>query len=104
MKDFQSIFFIIALAVLSYSPMIRSSNTIESKYLEYLHRYINDSNSFNHFYRRILQEIRHHRIIDTVTSPINLSKILLHDYNEDYLKTSVDYPFPVGYVSQDIFF
>lgn len=103
MRDFRLIVLVVGLIVLSYSPMINSLTSIESKFLEYLHQNINDSSSLNHFYRRILQEIRHHRIIDTVTSPINISKILLHDYNEEYLKYSVEI-FPRRNTHRDICF
>ncbi len=58
-------------------------------FLDLIHQNINDSISLNNFYRIILQQIRHHRIIDTVYSPINISKIRFNDYNEEYLKTSV---------------
>jgi hypothetical protein len=85
MWDFRIGFLIIYLQVISSS----SSSSIDLVFLDLIHRNISDYTSLNHFYRNILQDVRHHRIIDTVYSPINVSKIRLNDYNETYLKNSV---------------
>lgn len=69
--------------------IIVSASSIDSIFLNLIHRNLSDSASLNNFYRNILQDVRHHRIIDTVYSPINISKIRLNDYNEEYLKNSV---------------
>jgi hypothetical protein len=71
------------------SSIIVSSSSIDSIFLDLIHQNISDYTSLNNFYRNILQDVRHHRVIDTVSSPINLSKIRLNDYNEEYLKNSV---------------
>jgi len=71
------------------SSIIVSSSSIDKTFLELIHRNISDYTSLNNFYRNILQDVRHHRIIDTVYSSINISKIRLNDYNEEYLKNSV---------------
>jgi hypothetical protein len=84
MWDFRIGFLIIYLQVIS-----SSSSSIDLVFLDLIHRNISDYTSLNHFYRNILQDVRHHRIIDTVYSPINVSKIRLNDYNETYLKNSV---------------
>jgi hypothetical protein len=77
------------LFLIIYSLIIVSSVSIDSIYLNLIHRNISDYASLNDFYRNILQDVRNHRSIDTVYSPINVSKIRLNDYDENYLKTSV---------------
>ncbi|CAF1438551.1 unnamed protein product, partial [Adineta steineri] len=65
-----------------------SSLSIESLYLDLIHRNLSDYTSLNNFYRSILQDVRHHRLIDTVQSPINVSRIKSGNYDEEYLKHS----------------
>jgi hypothetical protein len=72
-----------------YSSIIVSSLTIDSIFLDLVHRNISDNTSLNNFYRTILRDVRHHRAIDTVRSPINVSRIRSNNYNEDYLITAV---------------
>lgn len=72
-----------------YSSIIVSSSTIDSIFLDFIHRNISDYASLNDFYRNILQDVRQHRTIDIVHSPIDVSKIRLNNYNEEYLKNSV---------------
>ncbi len=79
----------VVFSIISSSIIVSSSSSIDSAFLDLIHRNISDYTSLNHFYRNILQDVRHHRIIDTVYSPINVSKIRLNDYNETYLKNSV---------------
>lgn len=94
MRDLQLIFSVIVVLHLHDLPMITSlSSSMDSTFLQIIHRKINDTNSLNSFYRRILQELRQHRIIDTVTSPINVSKIRSNDYDQEYLKNSVESSF-----------
>jgi hypothetical protein len=70
-------------------PILISSISIDSLYLDLVHQNITDFSSFNNFYKDFLKDVRHHRLIDTVSSPINLEKIRSNNYNEDYLKNSV---------------
>ncbi|UJR22577.1 hypothetical protein I4U23_025624 [Adineta vaga] len=74
--------------LISYPLICISTTSIDSIYLDLLHRNISDYDSLNHFYRNILQDVRQHRLIDTVALPINLSKIRSNNYDEDYLKNS----------------
>lgn len=76
--------FKILFCLLSYSIPI-SSNSIDL-----IHRNLSDFSSFDHFYRAFLRDIREHRTIDTVASPINLEKIRLNNYTADDIKNSVD--------------
>lgn len=69
--------------------MVSSLSSIDSIYLNLIHRNLSDYTSLNNFYRNILQDVRHHRIIDTVSLPINISKIRFNDYDEEYLRNSV---------------
>jgi len=70
-------------------PILISSISIDSLYLDLVHQNISDFPSFNNFYKAFLKDVRHHRLIDTVSSPINLEKIRSNNYDEDYLKNSV---------------
>jgi len=80
----------LVFSIISSSIIVSSSSSsIENAFLDLIHRNISDSTSLNNFYRNILQDVRHHRIIDTVYSSINVSKIKSNDYNEEYLKNSV---------------
>ncbi len=74
-----------------YSLIIVSSISIDSIYLNLIQKNISDYASLNDFYRTILQDVRNHRPIDTVYSPINVTKIRLNDYDEEYLKNSVEF-------------
>ena len=85
MWNFRIEFLSIFLQVIS----VLSSSIDSTIFLDLIHQNISDDTSLNDFYRNILQDVRHHRIIDTVHSPINVSKIRLNDYNEEYLKNSV---------------
>ena len=69
--------------------MLVASASIESIYLDLVHRNLSDFPSLNTFYRNLLQEVRQHRIIDTVQSPINVSTIRSRNYDDGYLKNSV---------------
>jgi len=80
---------IILIFLIIYSLNIVSSSSIDSIYLNLLHKNLTNYTSLNNFYRNILQDVRNHRLIDTVQSPINVSKIRLNDYDEAYLKNSV---------------
>ncbi|CAF1248062.1 unnamed protein product [Adineta steineri] len=73
---------------LTYYPFIVASVSLESLYFNLVHRNISDFTSFDSFYRDLLKDTREHRLTDTVSSPINIDKILLNDYNEDYIKNS----------------
>lgn len=74
---------------LIYSSSIVSSLSSNSIYLDLIYQHLNDSNSLNNFYQNILRDVGRHRPIDTVQSPINVSKIRQNDYDEEYLKNSV---------------
>jgi hypothetical protein len=78
-----------------YYPVLASSIFIDSLYLDFIHRNISDFTSFNNFYKDFLRDVRQHRIIDTVSSPINVEKIQSKKYNENYLKNFV------GFVKKD---
>ena len=77
------------LYLISSTLIYVSSASLDSIYLDFIQRNISDYTSLNNFYRTILQDLRQHRLIDTVASPINLSKIRSHQYDEEYIKTSV---------------
>lgn len=79
--------------VLIYSPLFISSIDPEDFYLDLIQRNLSDSHAFKKFYQDFLRDIRQHRIIDTVSSPINLEKLRSNDYDEDYLKNSVRFVF-----------
>jgi len=81
--------FRIVFSILYSSIIVSSLSSIDFAFLDLIHKNISDYTSLNNFYRNILQDVRHHRIIDTVYLPINVSKIRLNDYNEEYLKNSV---------------
>jgi len=74
-----------------YYPCLISSISIDSLYLDLIHRNISDLTSFNNFYKDFLRDVRQHRSIDTVSSPINIEKIRSKNYSEDYLKNSVGF-------------
>jgi hypothetical protein len=84
-----------------------SSSSIDAFFLDRLQINISDYSSLNTFYQNFLQKIRHHRLIDTVYSPINLSYIESGNYNENYLNNSVrfvllifdQFQYPVGLFS-----
>ncbi|CAF1496238.1 unnamed protein product [Adineta ricciae] len=76
------------LYLISSTLIYVSSASLDSIYLDLIQRNISDYTSLNNFYRSILQDLRQHRLIDTVASPINLSKIRSHQYDEEYIKTS----------------
>jgi len=80
---------LLVFCLFSY-PILILSNSIELSYLDLIHQNLRDFHSFNQFYQNFLHDIRQHRIIDTVVSPINLEKIRLNTYTEDDLKNSVD--------------
>ena len=75
--------------VLIYSPLFISGLSREDLYIDLIQRNLSDFGAFKKFYQDFLRDIRQHRIIDTVSSPINLEKIQSNDYDEDYLKNSV---------------
>ena len=56
------LFWMRILIVGIFYPFIVSSISIDSLYLDLIHRNISDFTSFNNFYRNILQDVRHHRI------------------------------------------
>lgn len=62
--------------------------TIESKYLDWIHQNLSDLKSLDFYYRTLLERTRQHRLIDTVLAPIDVSKIRSNDYNELYLNHS----------------
>jgi len=72
-----------------FYPIFISSISIDSLYLDLIHRNLSDFKSFNHFYKELLKDVRQHRSIDTVSSPINIERIRTNNYDEDYLKNSV---------------
>ncbi len=74
-----------------YSPFLVSSSSIDSLFLDLIQRNLTDFTAFNNFYKDLLRDVRHHRSIDTVSSPINLEKIRSNTYDEDYLKNSVEF-------------
>ncbi len=74
-----------------FYPIFISSISIDSLYLDLIHQNINDFKSFNHFYKQLLKDVRHHRLIDTVSSPINIERIRTNNYTKDYLKNSVEF-------------
>ncbi len=74
-----------------YYPIIVTSISIDSLYLDLIHRNLSDFTSFNKFYKDFLKDVRHHRIIDIVSSPINVEKIRSENYDEVYLKNSVEF-------------
>jgi hypothetical protein len=85
------LFWIRILVVGIFYPYIVSSISIDSLYLDLIHRNISDFTSFDNFYRGILKDVNHHRSINIVSSPINVEKIRSNNYNEDYLKYSVGF-------------
>lgn len=62
---------------------------MESKYLDWLHQNLSDLKSLDSYYRNLLEKTRQHRLIDTVLSPIDLTKIRSNDFSEVYLNHSV---------------
>jgi hypothetical protein len=72
-----------------YCPIFTVSISIDSLYLDLINRNISDLTSFNKFYKDFLRDVRQHRIIDTVSSPIDVEKIQSKNYDVDYLKNSV---------------
>jgi hypothetical protein len=80
----------ILLLWISY-PLIISSISIDSLYIDLVHQNISDFTSFDHFYKSLLKDVLQHRSIDTVSSPIDVEKIRSNNYNEDYLKNSVEF-------------
>ena len=74
---------LITFLFLLHSTVI-ASESIDSIYLDRVHRNISDFSSLNTFYRNLLQDIRHHRPIDTVISPINVTRIRLNGYDKSY--------------------
>ena len=85
------LFWMRILVVGIFYPYIVSSISIDSLYLDSIHRNISDFTSFDNFYRGILRDAHHHRSINIVSSPINVEKIRSNNYNEDYLKNSVGF-------------
>ena len=79
----------IVLIFLISCPWLISSISLDSLYLNFIHRNLSDFASFNRFYQGFLRDARQHRMIDTVSSPIDLEKIRSNHYTEDYLKNSV---------------
>lgn len=75
--------------VASTLSMLVASASIESIYLDLVHRNLSDFSSLNTFYRNLLEEVHQHRMIDTVQSPINVSTIRAKNYDDTYLKNSV---------------
>ncbi|CAF1072477.1 unnamed protein product [Rotaria sordida] len=73
---------------LIYSSIIVSSLLNQSIYLDSIYQNINDYTSIDKFYRSILHDVKHHRPVDTVYSPINITKIRSNDYDEEYIKNS----------------
>lgn len=52
-------------------------------------RFSFDLDSFNRVYAAILRDVRQHRSIDTVSSPIDLSRIRSNNFDKTYLQSSV---------------
>lgn len=81
----------LVFVILISCPWFISGISVEYLYLNFIHRNLSDFASFNRFYQEFLRDIRQHRIIDTVSSPIDLEKLRSNHYTEDYLKNSVQY-------------
>jgi len=75
----------------TYYPLIVSSISIDSLYLDLIHHNISDLISFDNFYKDLLRDVRQHRSIDIVSSPIDMVKIQTNNYDENYLKNSVGF-------------
>ncbi|CAF4294026.1 unnamed protein product [Rotaria sp. Silwood2] len=73
---------------LIYSSIIVSSLSTKSIFLDSIHQNLNNYTSLDTFYRNILRDVKQHRSVDTVYSPINITKIRSNDYDEEYLKNS----------------
>lgn len=72
--------FAFTFAVSGSIELMKSNSTDQKLY---------NFSTLNNFYRNLLKDARQHRPIDTVISPINVTKILLNDYDKDYLRNSV---------------
>jgi hypothetical protein len=75
----------------TYYPLIVSSISIDSLYLDLIQHNISDLISFDNFYKDLLRDVRQHRSIDIVSSPIDVVKIQTNNYDENYLKNSVGF-------------
>lgn len=78
------------LFFLIFYPIFISSISIDTLYLNSLQQNLYDMKSFDKFYRDFLKDIKQHRLIDTVSSPIDIEKLRSNNYDENYLKNSVD--------------
>lgn len=72
-----------------FTCLVLPSSSIDSNVLRLLHGNISDFFSFTRFYTRLLHDTRQHRPIDTVSSPIDPTRIKSNNYSEEYLKNSV---------------
>jgi hypothetical protein len=72
-------------------PIVISSISIDSLFLNLIERNLTDFTSFNKLYQDFLKDVRHHRVIDTVSSPVDIQKIRSNNYDEAYLKNSVGF-------------
>ncbi len=75
----------------TYYPLIVSSISIDSLYLDLIQHNISDLISFDNFYKDLLRDVRQHRSIDIVSSSIDVVKIQTNNYDENYLKNSVGF-------------
>ncbi|CAM2726371.1 unnamed protein product [Rotaria socialis] len=73
---------------LIYSSNIVSCLLNNSIFLNFVHDNVHNYSTVNQLYRNILQDVKNHRSVDTVYSPINVTKIRTNDYDEDYLRNS----------------